>query len=334
MRILRNRRVSVFLFVGSHPRIFSTWNYLSPFLIAGGHSACFVTFLRLGPAAKRQIMGDWSYLSRLLDKVQSHSTVVGKIWMSVLFLFRIFVLGAAADDVWDDEASEFSCDIHEPGCEYACYNQRFPISHVRYWVLQIVFVSAPTLVYLGHAVFIVHREKKMMENGGILKGSRYTDDRGKLRIKGILFCTYMTQLIFKILLEVGFTVGQLYIYDSQIISLHIPCKLEPCSRETGAECYISRPTEKTFFIFFMFGVTGLSVLLNIIEIIYLLCSRRRMAAKRTLREQEALSSQIYSASPTLNSAGGLYAGLQTPSPHFLSGKDDEGEDFSSKEKEN
>uniref|UniRef100_A0A3P8SNK7 Connexin N-terminal domain-containing protein n=1 Tax=Amphiprion percula TaxID=161767 RepID=A0A3P8SNK7_AMPPE len=124
-------------------------------------------------------MGDWSYLSALLDKVQSHSTVVGKIWMSVLFLFRIFVLGAAADNVWGDEASEFSCDTQEPGCEHACYNWKFPISYVHYWVLQITFVATPTLVYLGHAVHVVHREKR-------LKMSRYTDDRGKVRIKGIL----------------------------------------------------------------------------------------------------------------------------------------------------
>lgn len=277
-------------------------------------------------------MGDWSYLSLLLDKVQSHSTVVGKIWMSVLFLFRIFVLGAAADNVWDDESSDFSCDTYEPGCNYLCYNHSFPISHVRYWVLQILFVSTPTLLYLGHAVFIVHREKRMVEDGDALKKSRYTDDRGKVRIKGILFCTYMTQLIFKILLEVGFTVGQLYIYKSQIISLYIPCDVEPCSKSTGVECYISRPTEKTFFIFFMFGVTGLSVLLNIIEIIYLLCSRRRKATKRTLRQQYALSSQQYSANPAWKSAGGLYVGLPAPTPHVLSGMDDTGEDSSSKEK--
>uniref|UniRef100_A0A3B5B0Z8 Connexin N-terminal domain-containing protein n=1 Tax=Stegastes partitus TaxID=144197 RepID=A0A3B5B0Z8_9TELE len=106
-------------------------------------------------------MGDWSYLSSLLDKVQSHSTVVGKIWMSVLFLFRIFVLGAAADKVWGDELSEFSCDSLEPGCEHACYNWKFPISYVHYWVLQITFVSTPTLVYLGHAMHVIHKEKRL-----------------------------------------------------------------------------------------------------------------------------------------------------------------------------
>lgn len=31
-------------------------------------------------------------------------------------------------------------------------DQAFPISHIRYWVLQFLFVSTPTLVYLGHVI--------------------------------------------------------------------------------------------------------------------------------------------------------------------------------------
>ncbi len=249
-------------------------------------------------------MGDWSYLSSLLDKVQSHSTVVGKIWMSVLFLFRIFVLGAAADKVWGDEVSEFYCDTLEPGCEHACYNWMFPISYIHYWVLQITFVSTPTLVYLGHAVHIIHKEKRMMEqlrhstNGTVLKKPKYTDDRGKVKIKGILFGTYMTQLIFKIFLEVGFTVGQFYIFGPVFLNLYFHCAMSPpCARFSGAQCYISRPTEKTIFIIFMLVVSGISVLLNITEIIYLLCNKRRETRKRLLAEQYVLTSPPSALNP-------------------------------------
>lgn len=44
-------------------------------------------------------MGEWGFLSSLLDKVQSHSTVIGKVWLSVLFVFRIMILGAGAEKV-------------------------------------------------------------------------------------------------------------------------------------------------------------------------------------------------------------------------------------------
>ncbi|XP_026196433.1 gap junction Cx32.2 protein-like [Anabas testudineus] len=261
-------------------------------------------------------MGDWSYLSALLDKVQSHSTVVGKIWMSVLFLFRIFILGAAADKVWGDEVSEFYCDTMEPGCEHTCYNWMFPISYVHYWVLQITFVSTPTLVYLGHAIHIIHKEKRMLQqlqdlpDGSLLKKRKYTDERGKVKIKGVLFCTYMTQLIFKILLEVGFSVGQFYIFGSVVMVSEFHCNVPwPCARSVGAQCYISRPTEKTIFIIFMLAVSGISVLLNIIEIIYLICNKRRNARNRIVARKHVHTSEEYPSNPAWRGTAGPYGGF-------------------------
>ena len=53
---------------------------------------CFVFFLRRCPD-----MGDWSALGKLLDKVQAYSTAGGKVWLSVLFIFRILLLGTAVE---------------------------------------------------------------------------------------------------------------------------------------------------------------------------------------------------------------------------------------------
>ncbi|KAK2814271.1 hypothetical protein Q5P01_000656 [Channa striata] len=214
--------------------------------------------------------------------------------MIVLFLFRMFVLGAAADKVWGDEVSEFYCDSLEPECQHACYNQKFPLSYVHYWVLHITFVSTPTLVYLGHA------------DGSVQKKPKYTDERGKVKIGGILFCTYMIQLITKIFLEVGFIVGQFYIFGFIFIPLYYHCEIkEPCARFTGSQCYISRPTEKTIFIMFMLVVSGISVILNIIEIIYLLCNKR--AAKKRFLDH---SSQPYASNPA-------WKGTSSPNGVFL-----------------
>ncbi|XP_041721483.1 gap junction Cx32.2 protein-like [Coregonus clupeaformis] len=233
-------------------------------------------------------MGDWSYLSKLLDKVQSHSTAIGKIWMSVLFIFRILVLGAAADSVWGDEQSDFYCNNKEPGCENVCYDWAFPISHIRFWVMQIIFVSTPTLLYLGHAMHVIHREDKMREaqqnqvDNGMLKRPKYTDDRGKIKIKGILLRSYMTQLFFKIVLELAFIVGQYYLYGFVMKSMFL-CQQQPCSR-LGAECFMSRPTEKTIFIIFMLVVGCVSLLLNVIEVFYLIC----ISVKRGTKKQYPL----------------------------------------------
>ncbi|XP_031177575.1 connexin 32.3 [Sander lucioperca] len=225
-------------------------------------------------------MGDFGFLSGLLDKVQSHSTVIGKIWMSVLFLFRIMVLGAGAESVWGDEQSGFICNTQQPGCENVCYDWTFPISHIRFWVLQIIFVSTPTLVYLGHAVHVLHKENKMREQllspGGVRKMPKYTDENGKVKIKGNLLGSYLTQLVVKIIIEAAFIVGQYYLYGFIMVPM-FPCSKAPCP--FTVECYMSRPTEKTIFIIFMLVVACVSLFLNFIEVFYLICTRVRCGSR-------------------------------------------------------
>ncbi|XP_077600835.1 connexin 32.3 [Stigmatopora nigra] len=227
-------------------------------------------------------MGDWGFLSSLLDKVQSHSTVIGKIWMTVLFLFRIMVLGAGAESVWGDEQSDFICNTKQPGCENVCYDHAFPISHIRFWVLQIIFVSTPTLVYLGHAMHVIHRENKIRQKkaspGGAFyaKDPKYTDDKGNVTIKGNLLGSYLTQLFFKILIETAFIVGQYYLYGFIMVPM-FPCSRAPCP--FTVECYMSRPTEKTIFIIFMLVVACISLVLSVTEVFYLLCTRCKRSKK-------------------------------------------------------
>ncbi|KAK5860734.1 hypothetical protein PBY51_022195 [Eleginops maclovinus] len=235
-------------------------------------------------------MGDWSFLGRLLENAQEHSTVIGKVWLTVLFIFRILVLGAAAEEVWGDEQSDFTCNTQQPGCENVCYDEAFPISHIRFWVLQIIFVSTPTLIYLGHVLHIVRMEEKRKEkeeesrkahrfqeekellyrNGGGGGGKKekppIRDEHGKIRIRGALLRTYVFNIIFKTLFEVGFILGQYFLYGFQLRPLY-KCARWPCPNTV--DCFISRPTEKTIFIIFMLVVACVSLLLNLLEIYHL-----------------------------------------------------------------
>lgn len=244
-------------------------------------------------------MGDWSLLGRLLENAQEHSTVIGKVWLTVLFIFRILVLGAAAEAVWGDEQSDFTCNTLQPGCENVCYDEAFPISHIRFWVLQIIFVSTPTLIYLGHVLHIVRMEEKRKEReeelrkasrlqdekellyrnggggesggqcgggGGKKEKPPIRDEHGKIRIRGALLRTYVFNIIFKTLFEVGFILGQYFLYGFQLRPLY-KCARWPCPNMV--DCFISRPTEKTIFIIFMLVVACVSLLLNLLEIYHL-----------------------------------------------------------------
>ncbi|KAF3702533.1 Gap junction Cx32.2 protein Connexin-32.2 [Channa argus] len=230
-------------------------------------------------------MGEWSFLSDLLDKVQSHSTVVGKVWMSVLFLFRIFILAAGVDKIWGDEQSNMDCNTKSVGCKNACYDQAFPMSHTRFWVLQILTVSTPTLIYLGHVLLVIRRENKLRRSvkqkfgkDGMIKAPKYSDERGKVQLKGALLCSYMIQLLSRVLLEVAFIVGQYYIYGFILMPDKIAFSHKPCPSEV--HCYITRPTEKSVFIVFMLAVAVFSVILNIVEIFHLIVSKARERKRR------------------------------------------------------
>lgn len=223
-------------------------------------------------------MGEWSFLSALLDKVQSHSTVVGKVWMSVLFLFRIFILAAGVDKIWGDEQANMNCNTKTPGCKNACYDGSFPMSHTRFWVVQILLVSTPTLIYLGHVLLVIRRENKLrrrveqkLGKNGLIKAPKYSDEHGKVQLKGVLLVSYMMQLFFKILLEVAFIVGQYFLYGFILMPSKITFSEYPC--RSPVDCFISRPTEKSIFIIFMLAMAVLSVILNIVEMFHLMVSK-------------------------------------------------------------
>ncbi|XP_042359281.1 gap junction protein, alpha 11 [Plectropomus leopardus] len=226
-------------------------------------------------------MGEWDLLGRLLDKVQSHSTVIGKVWLTVLFVFRILVLRTGAEKVWGDEQSDFVCNTQQPGCENVCYDLAFPISHVRFWVLQIIAVATPKLLYLGHVLHVIHIEKKMKERmrkhaelddqaslflRRAYKVPKYTKSTGKISIRGRLLRSYVLHLVAKIVLEVLFIVGQYFLYGFTLQTRYV-CSRFPCPHKV--DCFLSRPTEKSVIIWFMLVAAFVSLILSLIELFYL-----------------------------------------------------------------
>lgn len=261
-------------------------------------------------------MGDWSFLEKLLDQVQEHSTAIGKVWLVVLFVFRVLILSLAGESVWGDEQSDFICNTKQPGCPNVCYDKAFPISHIRYWVLQFLFVSSPTLFYLGHVLYISKKEAnfknkeneyKMMEdkvhqvNNEEKKPRKFLiQEDGRVKIRGALMCTYVTSIVFKSLLEAGFLLGQWYLYGF-VMAPNYVCERSPCPHKV--DCFVSRPMEKTIFILFMLAVSLISLFLNLLELTILIIQsicrkvKRRRSVKYTGDKQVIYHEKSFS-SPT------------------------------------
>ncbi|XP_010777882.1 gap junction alpha-4 protein [Notothenia coriiceps] len=268
---------------------------------------------------------DWSFLEHLLEEGQEYSTGVGRVWLTVLFLFRMLVLGAAAESAWDDEQADFVCNTKQPGCPAVCYDKAFPISHFRYFVLQVIFVSTPTIFYFGYVTIRAGNAKRKEEDakeaeevsGGRKKGkievkwgnTSATKDnaeekekqegggkRGRAekappeapKLKGRLLCAYAFSILLKVLLEVGFILGLWFLYDGFIIAAKFQCTASPCPHTV--DCFVSRPTEKTIFTIYTQVIAGISLLLNIIELLHLiqLAISHRLEKRYHTEQQDCL----------------------------------------------
>lgn len=199
----------------------------------------------------------WMFLRDLLSGANKYSTGIGRIWLAVVFIFRLLVYMVAAEHVWKDEQKEFECNTKQPGCENVCFDYFFPVSQVRLWALQLIMVSTPSLLVVLHVAYRESREKRHRKQLYISTG----------QMEGGLWYTYLISLIVKTGFEIGFLVLFYKLYDGFTVPCLFKCDQKPCPNVV--DCFISKPTEKTVFIFCLVIASCLCILLNLIELSFL-----------------------------------------------------------------
>ncbi|XP_072467774.1 gap junction beta-6 protein [Notamacropus eugenii] len=225
---------------------------------------------------------DWSTLHTFIGGVNKHSTSIGKVWITVLFIFRVMILVVAAQEVWGDEQEDFVCNTLQPGCKNVCYDHFFPVSHIRLWALQLIFVSTPALLVAMHVTYNRHEKARQLRKGE--KGIEYKDleeiKKQKVRIEGSLWWTYTSSIFFRIIFEASFMYVFYFLYNGYNLPWVVKCNIDPCPNIV--DCFISRPTEKSVFTIFMIAASVICMLLNVAELCYLLmklCFRRSRRAQ-------------------------------------------------------
>ncbi|XP_016340818.1 gap junction delta-2 protein-like [Sinocyclocheilus anshuiensis] len=250
-------------------------------------------------------MGEWTILERLLEAaVQQHSTMIGRILLTVVVIFRILIVAIVGETVYDDEQTMFVCNALQPGCIQACYDKAFPISHIRYWVFQIIMVCTPSLCFITYSVHQSAKQKERrystatvllsLDNkeqdslkreeaknqkikntimNGVLQNTENTTKeaepdcletkeltssgtkpgKSKMRRQEGISRFYIIQVVFRNALEIGFLVGQYFLYGFNVPAVY-ECDRYPCIKEV--ECYVS-------------AVSGFCVVLNLAELNHL-----------------------------------------------------------------
>ncbi|XP_037665923.1 gap junction beta-4 protein [Choloepus didactylus] len=210
---------------------------------------------------------NWANLQSLLSGVNKYSTALGRIWLSVVLIFRLLVYLVVAKEVWN-ESQDFECNTQQPGCPSVCYDEFFPVSHLRLWAPQLILVTCPSLLVAMHVAYREDRERKHRLKHGPDAPSLY-DNLGKKR--GGLWWTYLLSLVFKAAVDSGFLYIFHRIYQDYDMPRMVACSAKPCPHTV--ECYISRPTEKKIFTYFMVTTAAICILLNLCELTYLVGKR-------------------------------------------------------------
>ncbi|XP_067824951.1 gap junction delta-3 protein-like [Heptranchias perlo] len=229
-------------------------------------------------------MGEWSFLSELLDSIKSYAPMLGRIWLLLMMIFRILVLATVGNDIFEDEQEEFACNTLQPGCKQVCYSKAFPISPYRLWVFHIVILSIPSLLFVVYAVHQSSKDEEKQETNGIVQRKELATD-GLPRIQKC----YIIHVFLRLLAEIGLMVSQYLIYGFTIEPQFL-CTAFPCPHVV--DCFVSRPMEKTVFLVFYFIVGVLSAIVSLVELVHIF---RKLFHRRPLKalEQQNRSNSDY-----------------------------------------
>ncbi|EPY75107.1 gap junction delta-4 protein [Camelus ferus] len=195
-------------------------------------------------------------------------TVVGKIWLVFMVLLRMVVLVLAGSPVYQDEQERFVCNTLQPGCANVCYDIFSPVSHLRFWLLHSVSVLLPSAVF---SVYVLHKGAELAARGprgpdgvpGDHHAPELTPGARRWLPVPDFSSGYLVHLCLRTLTEAAF--GALhYLLFGFLVPKRFSCTHPPCT--SVVDCYVSRPTEKSILMLFVWAACALSFLLSVADL--------------------------------------------------------------------
>ncbi|XP_051910707.1 gap junction delta-4 protein [Hippocampus zosterae] len=243
--------------------------------------------------------------------VNQSVTLIGKVWLVLIFL-RGLILLLAGYPLYQDEEERFVCNTIQPGCANVCYDIFSPISLFRFWLVQLVTLSLPYIIF---TIYVTHKVSNGLAAApsSLVSGqtTQLHKTRQELSVKTsggkkresvrCFTAAYIFQLMLRTLLEAGFGAAHYYLFGFSIPRRFL-CQHPPCT--TQVDCYISRPTEKTLMLNFMLGVSALSLFLNALDFICVIKRSVRQKGKSKLMECVYEDERDFLGTPDPNSSMG------------------------------
>lgn len=86
-------------------------------------------------------------LSDVVHRLLKYSTPFGHAWVAITFLCRLLPGTTIGEGVYGDEFDNFECVTTQPGCSQVCFNLFAPMSHPRFWSMQILLLCFPSMIF-------------------------------------------------------------------------------------------------------------------------------------------------------------------------------------------
>ncbi|XP_077627838.1 gap junction delta-4 protein [Crocuta crocuta] len=210
-------------------------------------------------------------LGFLLITFNCNMTIVGKVWLIFMILLRMVVIILAGSPVYQDEQERFVCNTLQPGCANVCYDIFSPVSQLRFWLIQSLSVLLPSAVF---SVYVLHRGSVLAARGLCWpdRGPGDPDpadlspgDRERCHLTVPDFSSgYIVHLFLRMLTEAAFGASH-YLLFGFLVPKRFSCTHSPCT--SVVDCYVSRPTEKSILMLFMWAVSALSLVLSLADLV-------------------------------------------------------------------
>uniref|UniRef100_A0A8C5PDX0 Gap junction protein n=1 Tax=Leptobrachium leishanense TaxID=445787 RepID=A0A8C5PDX0_9ANUR len=189
-----------------------------------------------------------------------------------MVLLRMVMAVFAGYPLYQDEQERFVCNTLQPGCANVCYDIFSPVSYMRYWLIQTV------IVFLPYAFFCVHVLNKAGKHMTISNDHYRKEDPPYYHAAGLhmeipdVSSAYLVHLLLRTLIEAGFCTGQYFLYGI-LVPKRFSCSESPCT--SSVDCYISRPTEKSLMMIFIWATGAISLILSMVDLILVLHRKRQ-----------------------------------------------------------
>uniref|UniRef100_G1N2B3 Gap junction protein n=1 Tax=Meleagris gallopavo TaxID=9103 RepID=G1N2B3_MELGA len=200
-------------------------------------------------------------------------SLLGKIWLMLVVLLRMAVVVLAGYPLYQDEQERFVCNTLQPGCSNVCYDLFSPISHFRFWFIQTVSILLP---YTAFSVYVLHQVATYI----VRKHCLVYGCRGNKGLSNSKDLKELCVLNFSGAYA-AFAAAQYFLFGF-FVPERFSCYHSPCT--STVDCYISRPTEKSIMMVFIWSVTSLSFLLSLADLV---CALRQMTARSQRNKQLA-----------------------------------------------